>query len=64
LHGNFISDCAGFFSWFFKGTVCGVIEDTIKGILHDTIPKATNSFLANTDGVFGVPLISDLALDW
>jgi len=64
LHGDFISDVAGFFSWFFKGTVANAIEEACYGILNDSIPKATNNFLAKTDGVFGVPFINDWALDW
>lgn len=64
LHGNFISDCAGFFSFFFKGTVCKSIEEAVYGILHDTIPKLTNKLIAKLDGQTKIPGIENFALDW
>lgn len=64
LHGNLISDIADLFTWFVKGTLSNTIEDTVFGILHDNIPKATNNFIAKTDGYLSLPKSESWMIDW
>ena len=64
LHGNLWTDFASVFEVFFKGTVVGLIEDTVETALNTGIPAISDALMTKLDGYFPVPLINKWVVDW
>ena len=64
LHGNIWTDLGSLFEVFFKGTVVGLIEDTVETTLNTGIPAISNVLMTKLDGYFPVPLIPKWVVDW
>ena len=64
LHGNLWTDFASLFEVFFKGTVVGLIEDTVETALNTGIPAISDALMTKLDGYFPVPLINKWVVDW
>ena len=62
IWGNFWSDLASAFEIFFKSYVVDEIRSTIKYMLEDGIPIASNSFFAKNDGF--IKLTDTFEVDW
>lgn len=55
IWGNIWADFASAFEIFFKSTVVGLIQDTVRDTLTYTIPEYLNSEFAAWDGTLLVP---------
>ena len=64
LFGNLLTDFGSLFEVFFKGTVVGMIQDSVTFTLNTAIPKISNGVLDYTDGFIPVPLVKDWVIDW
>jgi len=64
IWGNIWSDFAAAFEIFFKSTVVGLIQDTVKDTLEATIPNALNAELVAMNGDLLIPDTQHWHLDW
>lgn len=64
IWGNIWSDFASAFEIFFKSTVVGLIQDTVRDTLTTTVPAALNAEFATLDGHLTVPSTEHWILDW
>ena len=64
IWGNIWADFASAFEIFFKSTVVGLIQDTVRDTLTTTIPNYLNAEFAAMDGNLLVPGTEFWNLDW
>ena len=64
IWGNIWADFAAAFEIFFKSTVVGLIQDTVRDTLTTYIPDYLNTEFATMDGNLMVPSTEHWVLDW
>ena len=64
IWGNIWADFAAAFEIFFKSTVVGLIQDTVRDTLTTYIPDYLNTEFATMNGNLTVPTTEHWILDW